>query len=180
MFRRVSCISPRGGMTALVADAHLRPGEASSALVVARRHLKMAKSPFGYYYGRIGQRKFPFHRRPFVKHTGCANLHAPYWWSYYGPKSQLFFLPEENYITGDWTGKYYLSKRQVYTLQHSTSGARCTVKRFPGLFDFNNPSRWNVGKALGTLVKPRMDLIDEQMLTKKQRLDYVKAGLLPK
>ena len=140
----------------------------------------MAKSPFGFYYGRFGQRKFPFHRRPFVKHTGCANLHAPYWWSYFGPKSQLLFLPEENYITGDWTGKYYLSKKQVYTLQHAVGGAKCTIKRFPMLFEFNNPSRWNIGKALGTLAKPRMDLIDEQMLTKKQRLDYVKAGLLPK
>lgn len=152
----------------------------TSALVTQVRNLKIAKSVFGFYLGRQGQRKYPFHRRPHFKGLYSANLNAPYFWSFATAKSQCFFLPEDNYITGDWTGKFFVSRRQVYTLQHATSGAKCRMKRFPSTFEFNNPSRWNIGKELMTLSKPRMDLIDEQMLTKKQRLDYVKAGLLPK
>lgn len=152
----------------------------SSAVVSARRHLKIAKSVFGFYLGRQGQRKYPFHRRPFFKGTWAMNLNAPHYWSFSTTKSQANFLPEENYITGEWTGKFFSSSRQVYTLQHATSGAKCRMRRFPSTHEFNNPSRWNIGKELYTMSKPRMDLIDEQMLTKKQRLDYVKAGLLPK
>jgi hypothetical protein len=150
------------------------------ALVESRRTLKIAKSVFGYYLGRQGQRKFPFHRRPHFKGTFVMNLNAPHYWSFATTKCQAHFLPEENYITGDWTGKFFVSSRQVYTLQHATAGVKCRMKRFPSVFEFNNPSRWNIGKELQTLSKPRMDLIDEQMLTKKQRLDYVKAGMLPK
>lgn len=150
------------------------------AMQSARRHLKMAKSIFGFYLGRQGRRAYPFHRRPHMKNTASMNLSVPHFWSYATTKCQANFLPEENYITGDWTGKLFVSSRQVYTLQHSTSGAKCRMKRFPSVHEFNNPSRWNIGKELYSLSKPRMDLIDEQMLTKKQRLDYVKAGLLPK
>jgi hypothetical protein len=140
----------------------------------------MAKSIFGFYLGRQGQRKYPFHRRPHSKNSAAMILNAPHYWSYATTKCQANFLPEENYITGDWTGKLFVSSRQVYTLQHATAGAKCRMKRFPSVFEFNNPSRWNIGKELYSLSKPRMDLIDEQMLTKKQRLDYVKSGLLPK
>jgi hypothetical protein len=140
----------------------------------------MAKSVFGFYLGRQGQRKYPFHRRPHRKGTHAANLTGPYFWKYCTAKTAGAFLPEENYITGDWTGKFFVSRQQVYTLQHATSGATVSIKRFPSIHTFKNPSRWNIGKELYTLSKPRMELIDEQMLTKKQRLDYVKAGLLPK
>ncbi|CCW67988.1 unnamed protein product [Phytomonas sp. Hart1] len=145
-----------------------------------KRLLKIAKSTFGYYLGRRGRRKYPFHRRPHIKNTQSMNLKAPYFWSYMTAKSQGFFLPEENYITGDWTGKFFVSKRQVYTLQHANSDAKVRVKSFPSIFEFDKPSRWNIGKEMNTMAKPRMDLIDEQMLTKKQRLDYIKSGLLPK
>ncbi|KPI88709.1 hypothetical protein ABL78_2169 [Leptomonas seymouri] len=150
------------------------------ASATQKRFLKIAKSAFGFYLARRGQRKYPFHRRPHIKNTYAMNMNAPYFWSFMTAKSQSFFLPEENYITGDWTGKFFVSKRQVYTLQHATSGGKVRVKSFPSVFELNNPSRWNIGKEICTLTKPRMDLIDDQMLTKKQRLDYVKAGLLPK
>ncbi|KAK7199996.1 hypothetical protein NESM_000048800 [Novymonas esmeraldas] len=153
---------------------------AAAAAGLQKRFLKIAKSTFGFYLARKGQRKFPFHRRPHTKNTHAMNLNAPYYWSFMTAKSQSFFLPEENYITGDWTGKFFVSKRQVYTLQHATSGGKVRVKSFPSVFEMNSPSRWNVGKEMNTLTKPRMDLIDDQMLTKKQRLDYVKAGFLPK
>lgn len=170
--------SSNGSLTLLPTTTHTM--DTSTALCQQRRFLKMAKSVFGFYLGRGGQRKYPLHRRPHSKGTGSMNTSAPYFWSYYTAKSQLFFLPEDNYITGDWTGKFFVSRKQVYTLQHATSGATCRMKRFPAVHEFSNPSRWNIGKELMTLSKPRMDLIDEQMLNKKQRLDYVKAGLLPK
>ncbi|KAF8295207.1 putative Mitochondrial SSU ribosomal protein [Trypanosoma cruzi] len=165
------------------ATLHVAPSTAMVAGVFVnnqKRFLKMAKSAFGFYLARRGQRKFPFLRRPHIKNTHAMNLSAPYFWSFMTAKSQTYFLPEENYITGDWTGKFFVSKLQVYTLQHATSGSRVRVKSFPSVFELSSPSRWNIGKELNTLTKPRMDLIDEQMLTKKQRLDYVKAGLLPK
>ncbi|KEG13041.1 hypothetical protein DQ04_01251140 [Trypanosoma grayi] len=172
MLRRCWQVAPRVATnTAMVAGAFAS---------TQKRFLKIAKSAFGFYLARRGQRKYPLHRRPHIKNTHSMNLSAPYFWSFMTAKSQTLFLPEENYITGDWTGKFFVSKRQVYTLQHATSGAKVRVKSFPSVFEFNSPSRWNIGKEMNTLTKPRMDLIDEQMLTKKQRLDYVKAGLLPK
>ncbi|CAD2218231.1 hypothetical protein AGDE_03436 [Angomonas deanei] len=174
MLRRVS-FTPLGG-----ASASSLTSVSSVAACTQKRFLKIAKSAFGFYLARRGQRRYPFLRRPHTKNTHAMNLKAPYYWSFMTAKSPSFFLPMENYITGDWTGKYFVSKRQVYTLQHATSGAKVRVKSFPSVFEFNSPSRWNIGKEMNTLTKPRMDLIDDQMLTKKQRMDYVKAGLLPK
>ncbi|CAJ1031567.1 hypothetical protein Q4I30_005871 [Leishmania utingensis] len=166
-------------VSAVAPAAHV-PYPATAVAEVQKRFLKIVKSTFGYYLARRGQRKFPFHRRPHIKNTQAMNLNAPYFWSYMTAKSQSFFLPADNYITGNWTGKFFVSKRQVYTLQHATGGGKVRVKSFPSVFELNSPSRWNVGKEMNTLTKPRMDLIDDQMLTKKQRLDYVKAGFLPK
>lgn len=204
MFRRVACAVQQGSTSSsalVMSSGALLPTSLSglpatnvttlakpaldlassmNPLQTSRRFLKIAKSSFGFYLGRGGQRKYPAFRRPHLKGTHAMNLNAPYFWSFMTSKSQCFYLPAENYITGDWTGKFFVSRAQVYTLQHATSGATCRVKRFPSTFEFNNPSRWNIGKELRTLSKPRMDLIDEQMLTKKQRLDYVKAGMLPK
>nr|6HIV_CS Chain CS, uS19m [Trypanosoma brucei brucei]6HIW_CS Chain CS, uS19m [Trypanosoma brucei brucei]6HIZ_CS Chain CS, uS19m [Trypanosoma brucei brucei]6SG9_CS Chain CS, uS19m [Trypanosoma brucei brucei]6SGB_CS Chain CS, uS19m [Trypanosoma brucei brucei]7PUA_CS Chain CS, uS19m [Trypanosoma brucei brucei]7PUB_CS Chain CS, uS19m [Trypanosoma brucei brucei] len=172
MLRRCPCVWPDGPTKSSVSIG--------TAFTLQKRFLKIAKSAFGFYLARRGQRKYPFLRRPHIKNTHSMNPSAPYFWSFMTAKSQMAFLPEENYITGDWTGKFFVSKRQVYTLQHATSGAKVRVKSFPSIFEFNSPSRWNIGKEMNTLTKPRMDLIDEQMLTKKQRLDYVRAGLLPK
>lgn len=49
-----------------------------NTLTIQHRYARVAKSPFGIYHVRIGQRKFPFHRRPHKKNLHATLLKAPY------------------------------------------------------------------------------------------------------
>lgn len=153
--------------------------EPMSGLTVQRRTLIFAKSTFGYKIRRRGQMKFPFYRRPFQSHEKASDTHAPFWWVHYGPKSACEFLPKHNYVCGDYVGAYYLHNHHVYTLQHATSGVPIRMRRFPGFYEFTHPSRWLIGRSLRTLSRTRQHIIDEAVITKKQRLLYVKKGYIP-
>lgn len=145
------------------------------------RELKQARTPFGYYRHRHSRQQFPPWRRPYKNGAESTITSAPHYFFSGMTKTQSAFLPKENYVTGDWTGLFYADRKQVYTLQHATSGGSCRIRRFPSVFDFSsNPSRWLIGKPLRSFVRGRMTIFDDQMLTKKQRLDYIKGGLLPK
>eukprot|EP00758_Cryptobia_borreli_P010043 Tbor_TRINITY_DN5529_c1_g2::TRINITY_DN5529_c1_g2_i1::g.12923::m.12923 len=146
-----------------------------------KRYLKQARTPFGFYRARYSRMQYPPWRRPYSNGRLSLPISCPHYFFQNNSKTQLAFLPRVNYITGDWNGLFSVDRQQIYTLQHAISGAKCRVRRFPSMFSFENaPSRWLIGKTLATHARPRMTMYDEQMLTKKQRLDYVKAGLLPK
>lgn len=146
-----------------------------------RRFLKQARTPFGFYHQKHSRMQYPPWRRPWKNGASSWRLTAPYLHFEGSSGSQSTLLPKENYITGDWTGLFSVDRYQVYTLQHATSGATCRVRRFPTTFDFTSiPSRWLIGKPLRNHARGKTILIDENMLTKKQRADHIKAGFLPK
>jgi hypothetical protein len=151
-----------------------------AALSTARRALTIGKTTFSRKLHRRGQRTFPHWRHPSQHQRHATNITAPYHWHYFGPKHHDKLLPKENYVTGDWTGLYYMNRIQVYTLQHTTATAKVRIRRFPTFFDFKQQSRWMIGKALRTWVEPKAHIIDEASLTKKQRMVLIKKGLLDK
>ena len=186
MIRRVASTSltmPTRHCTALSLAACSPPSTAvvSESLGDQKRHLRSAKSPFGYYIARRGARKYPAWRKPFIMNGHAADLtDATNQWFYFQQKSQAFFLPQWNYITGDWSGLFYLHKRQVYTLQHATSGSRVRIRRFPGMYEFQNPSRWLIGKTLQVQAPGKMAIVDDAILSKRLKLEMIKKVLLPK
>ena len=143
------------------------------------RRLKIARTGFGFYYARHGRKRYPPWRQPYNHMRNSGQCFAPYFWTYHTTKTPQEFLPQQNYITGDWTGTLHSHNSQVYTLQHAVSGAMVRMRRFPSTTNLV-PSRWMIGKPLRTLTHPHMHLIDEGILTKKMKLEYIKKGLLPK
>ena len=183
MRRVINCVSTRESTCAVVATTTV--ASTSPALVATssdqQRGLKQARTPFGYYRHKHSRQQFPTWRRPFKAGGESTITSAPHYFFTGMTKTQGAFLPKDNYVTGDWTGLMQVPRQQVYTLQHATSGAACYIRRFPSEFNFGaNPSRWLIGKPLRSFVRGRMTIFDDQMLTKKQRLDYIKGGLLPK
>eukprot|EP00744_Colponema_vietnamica_P020673 GILI01029415.1.p1 GENE.GILI01029415.1~~GILI01029415.1.p1 ORF type:complete len:179 (+),score=3.05 GILI01029415.1:38-574(+) len=146
-----------------------------------RRFLKQARTPFGFYHQKNSKMHYPPWRRPWKSGSNAHTFVAPYHFFNHGSGTQSALLPQANYITGDWTGLTTVNRFQVYTLQHATSGASCKIRRFPSTYEFSSlPSRWLIGKALRTHSRGKIHHVDENMLTKKQRADYIKAGFLPK
>lgn len=169
--------------SATAAPWALSPSSTSSlaqpCCLLSRRGLLIAKSPFGYYHRKYGQRKFPLYRRPFVSHQKANFLSAPYFWSEHMSRDPNEFLPKANYITGDFAGLYYLSRSTVYTLQMATSGVPIKTRRQPGLYQFNSPSRWLIGKPLRVWAVQRLGILDEASLSKKTRITLAKKGFVP-
>lgn len=179
--------APRSAAAGFIrcADAALVPTACatptSTSVSEQRRGLKFAKTTFGYKLWRRGQRKPEFMRDHIGRSTVYRNLlKAPLWWRYATSKNPDKLLPKSNFITGEWTGLYHLPKSQVMTLQHVTSNAPLRIRRFPVTYTFNHPSRWLIGKYLGTFAVPRAPIVDETTLTKRQRTVMVRKGLIPK
>ena len=144
-----------------------------------RRFLKFAKSEHGFKLHRKGNRNFPAWRAPLAHSTRYLNkLHPRIYWKYAMPKHPNMLLPRSNFVLNGMTGHFGLPKTQFYTLQHTTATCPIRVKRYPTFYTFTNPSRWTVGSRLQTWVLPRALIVDEVAISKKQRLVYVKLGLI--
>jgi hypothetical protein len=154
---------------------------APQGLSEQRRFLKFAKSNHGYHIKRAGYRKFPSWRRPIALSTRHASkISAPFHWKYWKASDSANFLPRENYVTDFMTGTVGVPRGSYATLQHLTSGVPITVMRFPTFYTFNKPSRWIIGSRLQQWVLPRALIVDEVAISKRQKLVYIKKGLLPK
>ena len=144
-----------------------------------RRFLRFAKSEFGFKIRRWGTRKYPVWWRPTAMSTRPLNsLIAPIYWQYNMPKNPVSYLPKENYTINHQTGAFAVSKKQVYTLQHATAGVPIRVKRFPTTYTFQRQTRWAIGAKLQSWVLPRAQVVDEVAISKRQRLVYVKLGII--
>ncbi|KNH07316.1 leucine-rich repeat protein [Perkinsela sp. CCAP 1560/4] len=147
--------------------------------VPRRGYLTKNRSRFAVYINRHGHRTFPPYRHPqhFSMRTH-ARQNAAYFWTQHINRNISSFLPRENYITADWTGKFYLPHNQIYTLAHYTSGVAFRVRRYPLSHQFHCHSQFMIGKPLYSWSLGKPALIDEATLTKNERAALVKKGYI--
>lgn len=144
-----------------------------------RRFFKFAKSQFGFKLLKRGARKYPTWRGPIAGSKEYRTFtHAPVFWKQNLPKNPRELLPRSNFVVNNMTGHFCLPRDQIYTLQHATSSVPVRIKRFPTTYTFTNPSRWTIGTRLTQWAVPRARITDEVAISKKQRLVYVKLGLI--
>ena len=144
-----------------------------------RRFLRFAKSEFGFKIRRWGTRKFPMWRFPTAMSTRHLNYLMPErHWQYNLAKSPERLLPKENYVINHQTGAFYMNKKQIYTLQHTAASTPIRVRRFPTTYTFQRQTRWAIGTKLQSWVLPRAQVVDEVAISKRQRLVYVKLGII--
>eukprot|EP00760_Papus_ankaliazontas_P024233 PhM_4_TR2156/c0_g1_i1/m.9325 len=144
-------------------------------------YLRVNRSRFVLRYNKYGRNHFPIFRHPHRWSSHEANaLTVAYYWQRFSSHNPTNFLPKSNYITGKWTGKFFLDLSQRYTMQHATCGVPLRMRRYPIQHVFGNASRYMVGKQMICWSRSRPALIDEAALTKGQRAALVKKGIIPK
>ena len=142
-------------------------------------YLTKNRSRFTIYINRHGKRQFPAYRHPRrFSLRAHYRMNAAYFWKQHVNKNIRSYLPKENYITGDWTGLFYMPHNQIYTAQHFLSGVPFRVRRYPLSHQFTHPSRFMIGKPLYSWSVGKPDLIDEATLTKNERAALIKKGYL--
>ena len=181
MMRRVSfCVSAQPPTAAAATTALVVSGPLALLPTISEqsRGLKYAKTPHGFRAKRMGQRQFPLDRLP-VPYLGDRHkFFTPDYWRQRAKHDE--FLPAANYVCYDHTGRYWLPSFQTFTWQHALTTTPLRYKTYPLQYRIKNPSRWMVGTELFFWSKTKPNLIDETVISKKQRSRLVKSGLLPK
>ena len=144
-----------------------------------RHYLKTNHSRFAFYLNKYGTLKFPPYRHPHnFALSRAVSLNPQNYWSRHVSKNTTGWVPGSNYITGDWTQKFFVDHHQMYTLRHVTSGVQFRIRRYPICHQFRNPSRYLIGKGMFAWSRGQPGVIDEATLTKNQRAALVKKGYL--
>jgi hypothetical protein len=175
-------VSSSSSPTLLASSPQLTlPTVPTVALFEAQRTLRVATSHINYYIRRRGQfaTQWPLFRQPRPKSHRQSRLQPLYHWKTGSPYDSNYFLPKENYVTGDWNGLFLVPKDQVYTLQHCTANVPMKIRRFPTTYEFKAHSRWMIGRSLKNWTEPKAHIFDVAALTKKTHLRLIKEGLLP-